>query len=77
MIPHHSLAILTTENADIQDICGRELADEIIEAQQREIKEMNWLLARLCTFMRHMKRHQSMYQNNASGFFSYHDYKWM
>lgn len=44
MIPHHSIAILTSENADIQDVRIRELADEIIKAQQREIKEMNWLL---------------------------------
>ena len=44
MIPHHSIAILTSENADIQDVRVRELADEIIKAQQREINEMNWLL---------------------------------
>lgn len=44
MIPHHSIAILTSENAQISDVRVRELADEIIEAQRREIKEMNWLL---------------------------------
>ena len=44
MIPHHSIAILTSENAEINDVRVRELADEIIEAQRREIKEMNWLL---------------------------------
>jgi magnesium-transporting ATPase (P-type) len=44
MIPHHSIAILTSERANIEDVRVRELADEIIEAQQREIKEMNWLL---------------------------------
>ncbi|MBZ0291870.1 MAG: DUF305 domain-containing protein [Anaerolineae bacterium] len=44
MIPHHSIAILTSENANIEDLRVRELADEIIEAQRREIKEMNWLL---------------------------------
>jgi len=44
MIPHHSIAILTSENAEINDIRVRELADEIIEAQRREIEEMNWLL---------------------------------
>jgi hypothetical protein len=44
MIPHHSIAILTSENAEIHDMRVRELADEIIEAQRREIKEMNWLL---------------------------------
>ena len=45
MIPHHSIAILTSENAQIEDVRVRELADEIIEAQRREIQEMNWLLA--------------------------------
>lgn len=44
MIPHHSIAILTSENAEISDVRVRELADEIIEAQRREIEEMNWLL---------------------------------
>ena len=44
MIPHHSIAILTSENAQIQDVRVRELADDIIEAQRREIEEMNWLL---------------------------------
>ena len=44
MIPHHSIAILTSERAEIEDVRVRELADEIIAAQLREIKEMNWLL---------------------------------
>lgn len=44
MIPHHSIAILTSENANIEDVRVRELADGIIEAQRREIKEMNWLI---------------------------------
>lgn len=44
MIPHHSIAILTSERADISDVRVRDLADEIIEAQRREIKEMEWLL---------------------------------
>jgi len=44
MIPHHSIAILTSERAGIEDIRVRELADEIIEAQRREIKEMEWLI---------------------------------
>lgn len=47
MIPHHSIAILTSERARIRDPRVRELADEIIEAQRREIKEMEWLLADL------------------------------
>ena len=45
MIPHHSIAILTSERADIQDLRVRELADEIIAAQRREIQEMEWLIA--------------------------------
>jgi hypothetical protein len=44
MIPHHSIAILTSERAGIEDLRVRELADEIIEAQRREIKEMEWLI---------------------------------
>ena len=44
MIPHHSIAILTSERAGIEDVRVRQLADEIIEAQRREIKEMNWLI---------------------------------
>jgi Na+/proline symporter len=45
MIPHHSIAILTSENAGIDDVRVRELANEIIEAQRREIAEMKWLIA--------------------------------
>ena len=44
MIPHHSIAILTSERADIDDVRVRELADEIIEAQRTEIAEMTWLV---------------------------------
>ncbi|MEP6985073.1 MAG: DUF305 domain-containing protein [Chloroflexota bacterium] len=44
MIPHHSIAILTSENAQIKDVRVRALADGIIEAQRREIMEMDWLL---------------------------------
>lgn len=44
MIPHHSIAILTSERAQIEDVRVRQLADEIIEAQRREIKEMDWLI---------------------------------
>ncbi len=44
MIPHHSIAILTSERAEIRDVRVRELADDIIEAQRREILEMDWLL---------------------------------
>lgn len=44
MIPHHSIAILTSERAQIDDVRVRELADSIIKAQRREIGEMNWLI---------------------------------
>lgn len=44
MIPHHSIAILTSSRAELSDVRVRELADEIIAAQKREIEEMNWLI---------------------------------
>lgn len=47
MIPHHSIAILTSTRADISDPRVRKLADEIIEAQRREIAEMEALIADL------------------------------
>lgn len=47
MIPHHSIAILTSERAGISDPRVRKLADEIIEAQEREIAEMKRLVTDL------------------------------
>lgn len=47
MIPHHSIAILTSTRADIQDPRVRSLADGIIETQRREIAEMEALIADL------------------------------
>ncbi|MFZ1800113.1 MAG: DUF305 domain-containing protein [Chitinophagaceae bacterium] len=47
MIPHHSSAILTSENANIKDPEVRKLADGIIEAQKKEIAEMKAMLERL------------------------------
>ena len=44
MIPHHSIAIMTSERARITDPRVRKLADEIIEAQEREIAEMKYLI---------------------------------
>lgn len=44
MIPHHSIAILTSERAGIDDLRVRELADGIIAAQRKEIAEMDWLI---------------------------------
>ncbi|NJO19164.1 MAG: DUF305 domain-containing protein [Spirulinaceae cyanobacterium RM2_2_10] len=45
MIPHHSIAILTSTQSQIQDVRVRALADEIIKVQRREINEMEWLIA--------------------------------
>jgi uncharacterized protein (DUF305 family) len=47
MIPHHSIAILTSTRADIDDPRVRKLADDIIEAQEREIGEMQELIEEL------------------------------
>jgi uncharacterized protein (DUF305 family) len=47
MIPHHSIAIMTSERAQITDPRVRKLADEIIESQRREIAEMRYLAAYL------------------------------
>ena len=47
MIPHHSIAILTSERAAITDPRVRRLADEIIETQRREIAEMKALISDL------------------------------
>ncbi len=47
MIPHHSIAILTSERATLTDPRVRELADEIIAAQREEIREMRILIADL------------------------------
>ena len=47
MIPHHSIAILTSERAHIKDPRVRKLADAIIDAQRREIEEMKALISEL------------------------------
>jgi len=47
MIPHHSIAIMVSKRADLKDPEVRQLADSIIAAQQREIKQMQRILARL------------------------------
>lgn len=44
MIPHHSIAILTSERAELSDPRVQELADQIIEAQREEIAEMKRLI---------------------------------
>ena len=47
MIPHHSIAILTSERARIEDPRVRALADQIIESQRKEILEMKALIEEL------------------------------
>lgn len=47
MIPHHSIAIMTSERAHIRDPEVRKLADGIIDAQVREIALMKRYIARL------------------------------
>lgn len=47
MIPHHSIAILTSKRAQISDTRVRKLADAIVEAQEREIAEMKYLVSDL------------------------------
>lgn len=44
MIPHHSIAILTSERANISDPRVKKLADDIIKAQKKEIQEMKALI---------------------------------
>jgi signal transduction histidine kinase len=45
MIPHHSIAVLTSERADLSDPRVRALAKAIIEAQRNEIAEMQAYVA--------------------------------
>ena len=47
MIPHHSIAILTSERAQISDPRVRKLSKQIIESQRREIAEMKMLVEEL------------------------------
>lgn len=47
MIPHHSIAIMTSRRADIEDPETKKLANDIIKAQVREIAKMKEILARM------------------------------
>lgn len=47
MIPHHSIAILTSERANISDPRVKALADQIISSQRKEIDEMRSLIQEL------------------------------
>lgn len=44
MIPHHSIAILTSSRAHLDDVRVQALASGIVKTQMREIGEMKWLL---------------------------------
>ncbi len=57
MIPHHSIAILTSERAHIRDPRVRKLAHDIILAQRREIAQMKYLIADIeANGVRHAER---------------------
>ena len=47
MIPHHSIAILTSNRAYLTDPEVKELAKKILEAQEAEIDEMKELIEKL------------------------------
>jgi|AntRauTorckE5430_2_1112549.scaffolds.fasta_scaffold00093_3 hypothetical protein len=47
MIPHHSIAIMVSKNANLKDPEVVKLAEEIIEAQKREIAQMKEMISRL------------------------------
>jgi uncharacterized protein (DUF305 family) len=47
MIPHHSIAILTSTRATLTDPRVRMLADRIVDTQRREIDEMKALIREL------------------------------
>ncbi len=47
MIPHHSVATLTSERGNLSDPRVRELADTIIQTQREEIVEMKALIEAL------------------------------
>lgn len=47
MIPHHSSAIMVSQKANLKDPEAVKLAEEIIEAQKREIAQMKKIIYRL------------------------------
>lgn len=47
MIPHHSIAILTSGRAELSDPEVKKLAEDIIKAQRKEIEEMKAMIQRL------------------------------
>ncbi len=68
MIPHHSIAIMTSTRAEITDRASRGLANDIIYAQDKEIAEMRYLIADIGTngeasATRPKRRHRSWMRN--------------
>lgn len=47
MIPHHSSAIMVSQKAHLQDPEAQKLAQDIIEAQKREIAQMKAMIERM------------------------------
>lgn len=47
MIPHHSSAIMVSQKAHLEDPEAKKLAQDIIEAQKREIAQMQAMIKRL------------------------------
>jgi uncharacterized protein (DUF305 family) len=47
MIPHHSSAIMVSQKAYLKDAEAKKLAEDIIEAQKREITQMKAMIERL------------------------------
>lgn len=47
MIPHHSSAIMTSSNVEFEDAELKKLAEDIIIAQEKEIKQMKEMINRL------------------------------
>lgn len=47
MIPHHSSAIMVSQKAHLKDPEAQKLAQDIIEAQKREIAQMQDMIKRL------------------------------
>ncbi|WP_339755381.1 DUF305 domain-containing protein [Algoriphagus aquimarinus] len=47
MIPHHSSAIMVSQKAHLQDPEAQKLAQDIIEAQKKEIAQMKAMIKRL------------------------------
>lgn len=47
MIPHHSSAILTSQEANLSDPELKQLAEEIIKTQKEEIAQMKKILGRM------------------------------